>query len=109
MSLRRGDLVTLAFKGPYTGKPRPALVVQADDMVELASVVVCPLTGDFIAGARMRLRVEPNQDNNLRAVSHIMVDKLSAVPRQAVSAAFGHVTEAELARVDLALRLLLAV
>jgi hypothetical protein len=27
MSLRRGDLVTVAVKGPYTGKPRPALIV----------------------------------------------------------------------------------
>ena len=27
MSLRRGDLVTVAAKGSYTAKPRPALVV----------------------------------------------------------------------------------
>lgn len=44
MSLRRGDLVTVAAKGPYTGKPRPALVVQADRLSQLASVMVCPLT-----------------------------------------------------------------
>lgn len=31
MSLRRGDLVTVAAKGPYTAKPRPALVVQASE------------------------------------------------------------------------------
>jgi hypothetical protein len=31
MSLRRGDLVTVAAKGPYTGKPRPALVIQASE------------------------------------------------------------------------------
>jgi hypothetical protein len=29
MSLHRGDLVTVAAKGPYTAKPRPALVIQA--------------------------------------------------------------------------------
>lgn len=28
MSLRRGDLVTVSAKGAYTGKPRPALVIQ---------------------------------------------------------------------------------
>jgi mRNA-degrading endonuclease toxin of MazEF toxin-antitoxin module len=31
MSLRRGDLVTVAAKVAYTGKPRPALVVQAGE------------------------------------------------------------------------------
>jgi len=31
MSLRRGDLVTVAAKGPYTAKPRPALVIQASE------------------------------------------------------------------------------
>jgi mRNA-degrading endonuclease toxin of MazEF toxin-antitoxin module len=31
MSLRRGDLVTVAAKGPYTSKPRPALVIQSSD------------------------------------------------------------------------------
>jgi len=31
MSLSRGDLVTVAAKGPYTGKPRPALIVQASE------------------------------------------------------------------------------
>ena len=31
MSLRRGDLVTVVAKGPYSGKPRPALVIQASE------------------------------------------------------------------------------
>ena len=31
MSWRRGDLVTVAAKGHYTGKPRPALVVLATE------------------------------------------------------------------------------
>lgn len=39
MNPRRGDWVTLAFKGPYTGKPRPALVVQSNDAADLSSVV----------------------------------------------------------------------
>ena len=83
MSLRRGELVTLAAKGPYTGKPRPALVVQADCLAQLASVMVCPLTGELIAAAPLRVRIEPGRLNNLRQLSDVMVDKLSAVPRDA--------------------------
>ena len=66
MSLRRGDLVTVAAKGPYTGKPRPALVVQADPLSQLASVMVCPLTSKLIAAAPLRVRIEPGRLNNLR-------------------------------------------
>jgi len=45
MSLRRGDLVTVAAKGAYTGKPRPALVVQAGETLPYRdSVTVCLLT-----------------------------------------------------------------
>lgn len=44
MSLRRGDLVTVAAKGPYTAKPRPALVLQAmaDKVLTVPRSVVSP-------------------------------------------------------------------
>ncbi|MEO8441971.1 MAG: type II toxin-antitoxin system PemK/MazF family toxin [Betaproteobacteria bacterium] len=109
MSLHRGDLVTVAAKGPYTGKPRPALVVQADRLSQLASVMVYPLTGDLIAAAPLRVRIDPGRLNNLRQSSDVMVDKLSAVPRDAVSEAFGRVSAAELSNVDVGLRLLLEI
>jgi hypothetical protein len=42
--MRRGDVVTVAATGDY-GKPRPAVIVQADALPERhASVVVCPMT-----------------------------------------------------------------
>ena len=71
MNPRRGDLVTVAFKGPYTGKPRPALVVQSNDAAELSSVVVlvCPVTSDLTEGALLRVRVQPGSTNNLRQAS----------------------------------------
>lgn len=44
MSLRRGELVTVAAKGPYTSKPRPALVIQASETLPyLDSVTGLPL------------------------------------------------------------------
>ena len=109
MNPRRGDLVTVAFKGPYTGKPRPALVVQSNDAADLSSVVVCPVTRDLTEGAPLRVRIQPGNANNLQLASDVMADKLSAVPRQAVSAAFGRVRQAQLALVAIALRLLLTV
>ena len=39
--MRRGDLVTVALQGDY-GKPRPALVIQAD---QFADGLACDLVG----------------------------------------------------------------
>jgi mRNA interferase MazF len=66
--LRRGDLVTVALQGGY-GKPRPALVVQADQFAELGSVVILPITSTLVDAPLLRLPVEPSSDNGLRAPS----------------------------------------
>jgi mRNA-degrading endonuclease toxin of MazEF toxin-antitoxin module len=42
-ALRRGTMVTVASPGAYSGKPRPAVVVQADRWLQgHRSVTVCP-------------------------------------------------------------------
>ena len=35
MSLKRGDIVLVAVKGPYTSKPRPVAIVQASETLDL--------------------------------------------------------------------------
>ena len=45
--MTRGDLVVIAFKGEYGSKPRPALVVQADEFSGTASVTV-PRHGRYV-------------------------------------------------------------
>ena len=35
MNLRRGDIVYVAVKGPYTAKPRPVVVIQATETLDL--------------------------------------------------------------------------
>ena len=43
--MRRGDVVTVADRsGQFTGKPRPAVIVQADFFAAVPTVTVCPLT-----------------------------------------------------------------
>jgi mRNA interferase MazF len=51
--VKRGDLVTVVVAGDY-GKPRPALIVQADVYVEHPSVAVLPLTSDYYTNRRRR-------------------------------------------------------
>jgi mRNA interferase MazF len=38
--VQRGDFVTVALQGDF-GKPRPALVIQADSFADHATVTVC--------------------------------------------------------------------
>ena len=106
MTLLRGDLVTVAAKGPYTGKPRPALVIQANETLpHRDSVTLCLLTADLIDASLFRVRIEPDSANGLRQASDVMADKVLTVPRSVVSAEpFGHLSRADLARVDEALR-----
>ncbi len=44
--VKRGDLVTIAVSGDY-GKPRPALIIQADSFSNLGSVKVLRLTSEL--------------------------------------------------------------
>lgn len=106
MSLRRGDLVTVAAKGPYTAKPRPALVVQASETLPYRdSVTVCLLSTDLIDAPLFRVRISPSAANGLREDSEVMADKVLTVPREVLSSkAFGRLSAADLERVDSALR-----
>ena len=106
MSLRRGDLVTVAAKGPYTAKPRPALVIQASETLPYRdSVTLCLLTADLIEASLFRVRLEPAAANGLHQPSDVMADKVLTVPRSVVSAKpFGRLGSTDLERVDAALR-----
>ena len=106
MSLRRGDLITVAAKGPYTAKPRPALVVQASETLPYRdSVTVCLLTSDLIDAPLFRVRIEPAAANGLQQPSDVMADKVLTVPRSVVSPKpFGRLNASDLERVEVALR-----
>lgn len=90
----RGALVTIAGKGDYDGKPRPAIVLQ-QARHELNSVLVCPLTSTPIElDVPYRIRIEPNRRNGLKAVSWAMADKISSIGRDRIDRRFG-MTDAE--------------
>lgn len=105
MSLVRGDIVYLAVKGPYTGKPRPAVIVQSTETIAYRdSITVCPLSGMLIDAPLFRVRVPANAHNGLAKTSDIMVDKIVTVPKAALDGeAIGGLTDSQLERLDRAL------
>ena len=103
--LKRGDLVVVAMAGDV-GKPRPALVVQADLFNEThASVTLVPVTSTLVDAPLFRLTVAPSAGNGLRALSQIMIDKVTTVARARIGPTIGHVEDDFLLRVNRALAL----
>lgn len=107
--MTRGDIIIVATKGAYTGKPRPAVVVQSDLFnATHASVTVCPITSECTDAAQFRVSIPPGARTGLEAPSQIMVDKVVSVPRLSISKAIGRCETNELHTVDDALRRWLA-
>jgi mRNA interferase MazF len=107
--MTRGEIVVVATKGAYSGKPRPTLIVQADVFNDThSSVTVCPITSDCIDAPLFRIPVASGPRTGLRNPSQVMVDKVLSVPRSAISQRVGRCDRDELARVAEALRLWLA-
>ena len=106
MALTRGAIVVVASRGAYTGKPRPALVVQSDLFNDThASVTICPITSDRVDAPLFRLTVSAGQRTGLRRSSQVMVDKIVTVPRATLGAEIGRCNPDELEAVEEALRL----
>lgn len=106
MALTRGDLVTVAMQGDY-GKPRPALIIQANQFSDLGSVALLPLTSMLLDAPLLRLTVEPSQENRLRARSQIMLEKPITVKSEMIGAKIGRLDDATMVSVNRSLALFL--
>ena len=104
----RGDLVTIAMQGDF-GKPRPALVIQADPFAEHASVTVLPMTSALIAAPLLRVTVQPSAGNGLQKPSQAMVDKAMTVRRDKVGPAFGRLDVDTMVQVERCLAVFLGI
>lgn len=104
--MKRGSIVVVAAKGAYTGKPRPALVVQSDLFNPThPSVTICPITSDCIDAPLFRISLPPGERTGLRTASQVMVDKLVSVPRTSVDTEIGRCDAAEIEATEEAIRL----
>lgn len=72
--MKRGDIVIATGPG-FGGKPRPNLVIQADDYLSLPTLILLPIASDLAdPPSLLRVRVEPDEANGLRDVSDVMTD-----------------------------------
>lgn len=103
--MTRGEIVVVTARGAYTGKPRPALVLQSDVFNDThASVTICPITSDIIDAPLFRVALPPGPRTGLEVSSQVMTDKIVSVPRAAVSRIIGRCDADELESVSNAVR-----
>lgn len=97
--MKRGDIWTVAG-GAAAGKPRPAVIVQDDRFDANDSVVVCPLTTDPTPAPIFRIPVQPNSRNGLKTPCRMMVDKVTAVPRNRLGTLVGSLGSDDMRRLN---------
>ncbi len=100
--------MTIALQGDF-GKPRPALVVQADVFAEHPSVTVLPVTSALVAAPLLRITLQPSADNGLTKPSQVMVDKALTVKRDKLGPAFGHIEADTMVEVERCLAVFLGI
>ena len=94
--MKRGEIWTVAGGAAYTGKPRPAVIIQDDRFDANDSIIVCPLTTGQTSAPIFRLPIPSNTRTGLRAPCRLMVDKLTAVPRRRLGGLVGTLSSNEL-------------
>ena len=108
MTIQRGDLNTVALRGD-AGKPRPALVIQADHFVDLSTVVVLPLTSTLLDLPLVRVTIEPLPATGLQQRSQVMISRPQFVPRARLGPVIGAVDAGTLLEVTRRLAVLLGI
>lgn len=104
----RGDLVTIAVQGDF-GKPRPALVIQADLFGEHATVTVLPVTSTLLDAPLLRITVQPSAENALQKASQVMIDKAVTVRRDKLGQVMGRIDANTLVEVERCLAVFLGI
>lgn len=106
--MRRGDFVTIAMQGDF-GKPRPALVIQANQFDEHTTITVLPVSGTLVAAPLLRITVQPSIENGLQKPSQVMVDKAMTVKRDKLGQSFGRIDADALVEVERCLAVFLGI
>jgi mRNA interferase MazF len=105
--VRRGDVVLVVVPSEL-GRPRPGVVVQADEFNEgLSTVFICPVSSDLQEDLALRPMIEARPSNGLRLRSQIMTDKMIALRRNRVRRILGRIDTETSEKLDRALLVVL--
>jgi len=103
--MKRGDVYLCADKsGDYTAKPRPVLIVQADNLVKnITSITVCPLTS-VNTKSSFRVQISASESTGLNINSSVEIDKITTVKVLRLRQKAGEVSTLDMLKIDEVLR-----
>ncbi len=104
----RGSLVTIAIQGDF-GKPRPALIIQANQFSEHTSMTVLPITSTLVDAPLLRITIQPDSKNGLQKSSQVMIDKIMTVRCDKMSSIFGSLQAKEMLEIERCLAVFLGI
>jgi mRNA interferase MazF len=107
--VKRGEVWTAASGKDYAGKPRPVVILQDDRFDMTDSITLCAFTTDPTDAPLFRLPVKANESNGLRAVSRLMVDKITTVPKSKLGTRVGRLADEDIMRVNRAVLVFLGI
>jgi len=97
--VRRAEIWTVSGGPDYTGKPRPAVILQ-DDRFDTGSVTLCPFTTDATEAPLFRLVVQATPATGLGTTSRLMVDKITTVRQAKLGERIGELDDADIVRLS---------
>lgn len=109
--MRRGNVVVLNLGGNI-GKPRPAVIIQADILNQdnrLLTTIVLPLTSELQNMEIIRYKIEPSHGNGLLVESQVMIDKIMQVEKSRVQKIIGQLSKKQINDIEARLLAILGV
>jgi len=105
--VKRGD-ISLAVVPNEMGRPRPGVIVQADEFnKELSTIFVYPISSDVQERILLRPIIEAKPPNGLRLRSQIMTDKMVALRHDRIRRVIGRLDSETTQQLDRALLVVL--
>ena len=98
--MKRGEVWTVSGGASYTGKPRPAVILQDDHFAGTDSITLCVCTTDPTDAPLLRLLIEPSIENGLRGASRLMIDKITTVPKTRLGKRLGRLSDEDIVRLN---------
>jgi mRNA interferase MazF len=98
--VKRGEIWTAAAGGPYTAKPRSAVIIQSDLFDATDSITVCAFTTDPTDAPLIRIPIDPAPLNGLDQPSALMVDEVATVPRSRLGVQLGRLSDEDMVRLE---------
>ncbi|MCJ9745916.1 type II toxin-antitoxin system PemK/MazF family toxin [Neorhizobium sp. BETTINA12A] len=86
------------------GKPRPAVILQADEfLVTYTTALACPLTTHLLEAPLLRPIIEPSAQNGLQYPSQVMVEKITPVRKEVIGQRIGRLADSDMRQIEVAL------